>query len=161
MSPSVCHQLVESKSLQLRTRDCIGILAHDFASTLSRHFAQVEQLCFKMPVSSRNATIKRSFFLLIHDLPRLLRPFLIPGSFSRTRLMSRSVHRRMLTPPILCSFGAVIFFAAMYRCRLIRLMPSFRAASRVEILFILTYTYIRCERAGQVSCQVAPLGLVL
>src|SRR5580700_10526403 len=68
--PSIGHQLVESSPFRLRTRNYIGILAHDFVSALLRHFAQVEQLCFKMLVSRRNSAIQcctffhfSSFFL--------------------------------------------------------------------------------------------------
>jgi hypothetical protein len=36
VSPSICHQLVESWSLRLRTRNYVGVLAHDFVSALLR-----------------------------------------------------------------------------------------------------------------------------
>src|SRR5271156_505267 len=125
VTPSIRHELVESRSLCFAPRNYVGVFMHDFASTLLRQFAEVEQLCLKMLVGCRNPAIERNFFLLIQDFPRLLRPFFIPGSSFRTRLMSRSVHSRTRTPPILCNFGADILLAAMYRWRLIRLMPNF------------------------------------
>ena len=72
----------------------------NFVSALLCHFAQVKQLCFKMLVSSAHASVNSSSFYLNHFGLRLLRPFLIPGSSFRTRLMSRSVHRRTRTPPL-------------------------------------------------------------
>src|SRR5580698_7216916 len=65
--PSIRHQLVKSRSLRLRTRNYIGILAHDFASALFGHFAQVEQLRFKMLVSRGNSAIQYCAFLHLNS----------------------------------------------------------------------------------------------
>src|SRR5271156_1054175 len=63
VSPSIRHQLVESRSLRFRPGNYVGILTHNFVSALFGHFAEVEQLCFKMLVSSRNSAIQHHAFL--------------------------------------------------------------------------------------------------
>src|SRR5580700_6803282 len=63
MSSSIRHQLVESRSPRFRAGNYVCELAHDFVSALLRHFAQVEQLCFKMLVSRRNSAIQYCAFL--------------------------------------------------------------------------------------------------
>lgn len=53
--------------------------------------------------------------------------------------MSRSLQSRTFTPPVVCSWGAFIQFpSAIQRCSVIRLTPSFFAASRDEQVFIVT-----------------------
>src|ERR1700740_3395421 len=136
MAAGIRHELVEAGTLCFCAGNNIVILAHNFKSALARHLAEVQQLRFKVLVPGAHPAIKCCPFHLIALALRLLRPFLIPGSSFRTRLMSRSVQRRTGTLPRARSFGGGIFLAAMYRWRLIRLMPSFRAASRVETLLI-------------------------
>ena len=63
MPPSICHQLVETRSLRLCSGNCVRVLMHDFVSALFRHFAEVEQLCFQMLVSSAHARVNSSSFL--------------------------------------------------------------------------------------------------
>jgi hypothetical protein len=69
-SPSVCHQLIESRSLRFRTRDYIRVLADNFESALLCQLAQVQLLGFKVLVSSAYSAINcyslrhfNSFFL--------------------------------------------------------------------------------------------------
>src|SRR5262249_15632339 len=57
--------------------------------------------------------------------------------------MSRSLHRRTLTPPTLIIGGRGIFLSAMYRFMLVKLMPNFFAASRVEYPNIMVITFTR------------------
>src|SRR5580692_24710 len=63
VSPSICHQLVESWPLRLRTGNYVGVLAHDFASALFGHFAEVEQLGFDVLVSSAHTCVDSGAFL--------------------------------------------------------------------------------------------------
>lgn len=53
------------------------------------------------------------------------------------RSMSLTVHNRTRIPPMTCTRGALTFFAAMYRCNVIRLILSLFAASRDDKAFIL------------------------
>ena len=58
---------------------------------------------------------------------------------SCTRSMPQSLQRRTFTPPTVCTFGAFIQFpSAMQPRSVIRLTPSFFAASRDEQAFIVT-----------------------
>jgi hypothetical protein len=61
-----------------------------------------------------------------------LRPFFTFGRILRVCSISLSVQSLTLTPPTLCTLGAWNLFAAKYRCSVIRLIPSFFAACRVE-----------------------------
>src|ERR1700722_12573292 len=113
MAACVGHKLVQTGSLRFCAGNYVGVLAHDFKPALLRQFTQIEQLGFKVLVSRAHSGIKYCSLGLTHFAFRLLRPFLIPGSSFRTRLISRSVQRRTRTPPILCSLGTDIFFAAI------------------------------------------------
>ena len=57
MSPSIGQQLIESRSLRSALRNDVAVLLHDFISALFGHFAEVEQLCFKMLVAGQNPAI--------------------------------------------------------------------------------------------------------
>ncbi len=87
----------------------------------------------------------------------LLLPSLIFGSCLRTRSISRADHGRTKAPPIRRVLGAATLPAAIYRCRLIRLTPSLRAASRVEWVAILI-DLISDVRAGVNRKMKAKIG---
>jgi hypothetical protein len=59
MPPSISQQLIESRSLRSAPRNDVCVFVGNFISILFGHFAQVEQLCFKMLVSSAHACVSR------------------------------------------------------------------------------------------------------
>src|SRR5271155_3062103 len=63
VTPSIRHELVESRSLCFAPRNYVGVFMHDFASALLRHFAEVEQLGFQMLVASAHTCVNGSSFL--------------------------------------------------------------------------------------------------
>ncbi len=136
-SPCVGHHSIQCRTACLTAGDSpVAVFTADFKASLRGQFSEVIKLSFSVLVRRTHTCVNGCYPCMNHLALRLLRPFLILGSSFRTRLMSWSLHRRTRTPPILCSFGADIVLAAIYRWRLIRLMPSCPAASRVETPFI-------------------------
>lgn len=71
-------------------------------------------------------------FLLTLFLYRVFLPFAIVGRTLRTRSISSSDQGRTMLPPTRKDLGADILPAFMYRIRLMKEIPSFFAAVRVE-----------------------------
>src|SRR5580698_1115505 len=63
VSPSICHQLVKSWPLRLAPRNYVCEFAHDFASALLGHFAEVEQLRFDVLVARTHTCVDNGAFL--------------------------------------------------------------------------------------------------
>jgi hypothetical protein len=51
MPAGIRHKLVQTGPLRFCAGYHVGVLAHNFKSTLLRHFAQIELLSFKVLVS--------------------------------------------------------------------------------------------------------------
>jgi hypothetical protein len=63
VTPGICQQLVETRTLRFAPRNYVAVLMHSFISALFGHFAEVEQLCFQMLVASTHACVNSGSFL--------------------------------------------------------------------------------------------------
>jgi hypothetical protein len=59
MSPGICQQLIEAGSFHSGTGNNVCVFVRNFVSALLGHFAEVEQLCFKVLVSGAHACVNR------------------------------------------------------------------------------------------------------
>jgi hypothetical protein len=59
MSPGICQQLIEAGSFRSGTGNNVCVFVRNFVSALLGHFAEVEQLCFKVLVSGAHACVNR------------------------------------------------------------------------------------------------------